>query len=192
MRPVSAPTQKHTNVATADPAPMTDVQPRPADVLQLPARKGPPPGSRLNHRGLPSHCSGKVLSGLDVMEYRRQFAAPAVGSAASRIDGRGGRVAEQPGDGELDAFAVQERWETVGHPWVPGLLDDVFGVDAFSLQLPGGQLPWVRASDRGLGSLTQDPCESRSRSFEVVGGVPDHLPVVWYRAGSSAIGRDTL
>jgi len=62
------------------------------------------------------------------------------------------------------------------HPWVPGLLDDVFGVDAFGFEIPSGQFAWARPCDRSVGALAEDPCECRHNTVEVIGVLPRESP----------------
>ena len=92
------------------------------------------------------------------------------------MDWRMEGISEQPGDREFDAFAVGSRRDSVGLPRHCGLLDDVLGMEAFCLQVSGGQLARAGMSDGRIRPLTEDPGERYCHPVEVVNIVPGEPP----------------
>ena len=113
---------------------------------------------------------------------------PSVDWIAWRHDG----VPEQPGDGEFDAVAVPPRRDSVGHPGHCGLLDYVLGVEAFYLQVSGGQLGRAGVSDGGFGPVAEDPGGRCCHAVEVVDVLLGEPPVGRVRVEITAGGPGAL
>ena len=69
------------------------------------------------------------------------------------------------------------------------LLDDVLGVDALSLERPGGQLARPCPADRRLAPLAADPRERHHDTGEVVGVLAGMLPLAGIRAGVEVLAE---
>jgi hypothetical protein len=77
--------------------------------------------------------------------------------------------------------------ETVSHPWVSGLLDNVIGAQALSFEVPGSQLAGLVARDRGSRSLAEDPCECGCDALEVTRILPGEFLADGTRAEISVL-----
>ena len=82
--------------------------------------------------------------------------------------------------------------DSVGHPGHCGLLDYVLGVEAFYLQVSGGQLARAGVSDGGFGPVAEDPGERCCHAVEVVDVLLGEPPVGRVRVEITAGGPGAL